>query len=199
MPTPPTPPRVALWLCLITSSGGELSPGQDRGIHIGTLSLPPPGPGSDLKQEDSKHVLQGGPQRPSHPKSFFAEALHLQFTIHAHAGPHALRILARCHLNIQDQHWVVAPVLHGQCRRDNPAPPPSGPSASVGPAQGPATQSRWPATVSLSTPLRSCHPSPSLCPGILGAKGRTSVFLPDPRLSWCFLGTQMQLAQPCPP
>lgn len=54
--------------------------------------------------------------------------------------------------------------------------------------------SRWPAALDLSVSLRPCQPRAASCPGIWGAKGRTSVILLTPQRSW--LRSQVWLAQP---
>lgn len=91
-------------------------------------------------------------------------------------GPHSLPILVRVHLNIQG--WSSSRASSaGQCRGNDPTTTSSGSSAFVGPAQGPASLSRQPPQSICQPCSGHASPSPSLCPGILGTKGRTSGIL----------------------
>lgn len=76
-----------------------------------------------------------------------------------------------------------------RCRLPDPLP--------CGPSLRSRHLSRWPATVGLSVRLRSCQPGPTSCPGISGAKGRTSVILLNPQGG--SLRSPLWLPQPYPP
>lgn len=161
----------ALWVCLLTSSGGELSPGLHR-LHSHWHPIPSTrscfGPWTKRGQA-CVQVSLVALQRSSQLESFFAWVLRFQTWFHFPP------ILVTVHLNIQGQIGFLASrccIVRAErsssaCLLLDPFPlwaqPTScHPNRMASPKSTPQ---------SYSDRANLC---PSLCPGVLGAKGRAS-------------------------
>ena len=150
-----------LWLCLLTSSGGEISPGQDR---LNSLHLPVPALTLCRKRASTlSTVACGGPPVPraslrgSTSPGHQPRPSHLGWSPPQHPGPGWPLGLQHC--------VVSAGGAISHCLLLDPVPLWAWPKV-------------LPATVNLPAPLRSCQLQPITVPWDLGRQGQDLSCLP---------------------